>query len=689
MLTKTIPMLSPKIPAILLLSVMLQNILFAQDKLNIKFGKVTPEDFNITSPLIDSSTNAVVIAEVGKSEFIANTNDLTFSLKFVVKSRIKIINKNGFDAATVTIPLYVRDNKEEKLSDLSAYTYNLENGKVVETKVAKSSVFTEKSSKNWIVKKFTFPALQEGSIIEYSYEVTSDFFFNLQSWTFQGQYPVLWSQYEANIPEFFKFVILSQGYQPYFINTTEKARVSYSFAERSTQQGSSFASGTGRPLVERFNVDGSIDYHKWVIKNAPPLKEEAYTTTLSNSISKIEFQLNKIAYPNTMIKNYMESWEQVARDLTIDENFGVPINKANNWLDDIVDPIIKGATTQQEKASRIYDYVRENFTCNGSGMYTTGLKDAIKNKGGSVGDINLLLIAMLRNQKIDANPVILSERDHGVAHEFYPLMNRYNYVIAKVSINNTIFYLDASERYLAFGNLPAQVYNGQAREITDDLSTPVYFRADSLTEFNSTNVFISNIDKGPLEGNLKHTYGLYESLELRNSMIKTSPDEFKKSLKQKYAEDIVIDNIEIDSLKLLNQPVGVKYSVKINSFNEDDIVYFNPMLAMSVKKNPFTAAERFYPVEMPYKVYDIYTLSMEIPKGYSIDELPKSVRLKFNEDEGMFEYLIEADKEYINMRCKVVLNKATYTNEDYQPLRDFYAFIVKKEAEQIVFKKIK
>ena len=176
----------PKIPCILFVFLFFQISVTAQDKLTIKFGKVTPEDFDIKSALIDSSTNAVVVADVGKSEFIANTSELTFSLIFTEKKRIKIINKNGFDAATVTIPLYVSNNKSEKLEELNAYTYNIENGKVVETKVEKSSVFTEKHSKNWIYKKFTFPALKEGSIIEYSYEVKSDFFFNLQPWTFRA-----------------------------------------------------------------------------------------------------------------------------------------------------------------------------------------------------------------------------------------------------------------------------------------------------------------------------------------------------------------------------------------------------------------------------------------------------------------------------------------------------------------------
>ena len=107
-------MLTKKISAFLLVLLFIQCQCIAQEKLNIKFGKVTPEDFDIKSGLIDSSTNAVVVADVGKSEFIANTSDLTFSLIFTEKKRIKIINKNGFDAASVTIPLYVNDKGKRR-----------------------------------------------------------------------------------------------------------------------------------------------------------------------------------------------------------------------------------------------------------------------------------------------------------------------------------------------------------------------------------------------------------------------------------------------------------------------------------------------------------------------------------------------------------------------------------------------
>lgn len=329
---------------LLIAVVLLSNYLPAQDKLNIKFGKVTPENFNVKSALIDSSTNAVVVAEVGNSNFIANTNDLTFSLVFKVKKRIKILRKNGFDAATISIPLYVSNNKSETLEDLDASTYNLESGKVVETKVGRSDVFTEKYSKNIVLKKFTFPALKEGSIIEYIYEVKSDFYFNLQSWTFQGPYPVLWSQYEAAIPEFYKYVTLSQGYHPFFINKVNSSRTSFSFTERVERDAGKFA--TPNSGLNSFKIDGEIDYHTWVMKDVPALKEEPFTTTINNSISKMEFQLNQVVFPNSIPRNFLDSWEKVATDLMADEDFGAHITRPNNWLDNDVEAIVKNATNE-------------------------------------------------------------------------------------------------------------------------------------------------------------------------------------------------------------------------------------------------------------------------------------------------------------------------------------------------------
>jgi hypothetical protein len=155
-----------------------------------------------------------------------------------------------------------------------------------------------------------------------------------------------------------------------------------------------------------------------------------------------------------------------------------------------------------------------------------------------------------------------------------------------------------------------------------------------------------------------------------------------------YPTEIEPSKFNIDSLKLYDEPVGIQYDLKLK-FGDEDIVYFSPLFNEAIKTNPFVSAQRLYPVEMPYVKNETFTLNMEIPKGYKVDEMPKSARVNLNGDEGMFEYIISNRDGVIQLRCKVSLKKATFNPEDYATLRDFFAYVVKKEAEQIVFKKIK
>lgn len=678
-------MIPNKISALFLLISIHAGPLWAQDKLPIKFGKVGLQDFDVQSPLIDSSTDAIIVANVGSSEFIANTTDLSFSLIFKEKKRIKIIHKNAFDAATVTIPLYVgKDGRSERMEGLDASTYNVENGKVVSSKVDKASVFTEKKNDRWVIKKFTFPAVKEGSIIEYSYQVKSDFYFNLHDWVFQDRYPTLWSQYETAIPEFYKFVKLSQGYHSFAVQKAELGRQSYSFMERSMADG-------GGTTKNDFKIEGEVEYATLIMKDVPGLKEEPFTTTIQNSIAKIEYQLKQVAYPRSIPTNVMNDWQKASEDLMNDEQFGALITRPNNWLDDDVNTIVKGAASTTEKARKLYEYVRDNFTCSDYNRYkvSSSLKDVMKNRSGSVADINMLLIAMLRTQGVAANPVLLSTRRHGYASELYPLMDRYNYLIAHVPNGGESYFLDASTPRLGFNRLPVKVYNGQARVITKNDGLPVYFLPDSVNESTISTVFLENRQNGAIEGLFSSTKGYVSSLDVRDDIATSGLEAFKKNITSGFSDDVEVSNIQIDSLKILDEPVAVKYELKLNGFGNADIVYFNPMFGEAISKNPFTAAERYYPVEMPYLQNHVFTLTMDIPKGYKVEELPKSARIKLNEDEGMFEYLLQADETSIQMRCRLAVNRTFFPNEDYQTLRDFFGFVVKKEAEQIVFKKIK
>jgi hypothetical protein len=638
-------------------------------------------DFSVpASANIDSNTNAVILSDIGSVHFIGNKNGW-FSYVFKRQTRIKILNKKAFALASVAVSLFVQDDHEEKVDRLSASTFNLENGQVAETKLDLKDVFEEKKDKNHTEKKFTMPAVKEASIIEYSYTVTSDYNFNLPDWEFQSvNYPCLWSEYEVIIPQALYYVMVRQGVHTFAVDKGSEGHESYKVTEKADPNT---LGTTDKELI----VSANTVQHRWVMKDIPAFQAENYLSTPRNYVDKIDFQLSK-TYNGEDYRDVSNNWKKVTEELMGTESFGQPMNEDNEWLTPLVDKITHGSAGALEQARAIYYYVSSHFTCtNHYDKYIkTNLRDVVKKNSGTVGDINLLLITMLRKKGLPADPVILSTREFGFNLVSYPMLSRLNYVIVRLKVFGQVFYLDAACPQLGFGRLAGYCYNGHARIISNSDSGSVYFEADSLKERKMTMVLISSTDKG-LEGTCQSTLGQQESYNIREKVSEKGEAGYFKDIQTAYGEDLDISNTGIDSLQRLEDPVRVYYAFTLKQTPGSPLIYFNPLFAEAWRENPFKAAERKYPVEMPYVMDNTYVFSLQVPEGYVVDEMPKSTRVSFNGDQGLFEYLLEHQGEMIQLRCRLKLNKAVFEPEDYGNLRDFFAYVVRKESEQIVLKK--
>jgi hypothetical protein len=643
----------------------------------VKFGDITAKDFNPDYKALDSNAQAVVLYDGGKALYEANNEDW-FNVVYTYHYRVKLLSKNAFDLATVEISLRKGDKKDDEIKDLEATTYILENGVVNKTKVDKESIFKDKASKFQTIKKFTFPNLKEGCIIEYSYKIISPITNSLRPFYFQGRHPVLRSEYEVNVPALFNYIFLQGGYydlKPTEINQTYKR---YSLMDRSDPFSRS----------DLFFYDATLVNTKWRLTNLIPIKKESFVTSTSNHIAKVEFLLMSYNYPNVPPKTVLKSWGETTIDLLKDEQFGLALSEKNKWLDaDVESKNAKKDTLQTAK--NIFKFVKDNFNCTDHDAWyiPENLKKAYEAKKGNVAEANMLLIAMLKKANITANPILLSTRDNGFAYEAYPVLNKFNYVVAKIIIGGKEYLLDASSKNNGFNHLPAECYNGYGRTISDKPFVVPLF-ADSLLEKKNTDIFIFNSEDGKkLEGTFLSNLGFYESMDLREEITNNNTTEFFKKIKNSFLFDVKISETRIDSLNMPDEIAQVGYNFDFNF--TDDIVYYNPLLTEAYKNNPFASLTRNYPVEMPYKTKETINLTMEIPKGYKVDELPKSAKVSLNEDEGMFEYLIQADASTISLRCTIDVKKANFAAEDYDSLREFYSYIVKKQSEMIVFKKVK
>ena len=123
---------------------------------------------------------------------IDNTNGNLIKNTFY---RVKIYDKDkAEDWLNVEIPLYQNGSDQESLTKIKAFTYNLENGAAVATKVDKTSKYKSKESKNISISKFAFPNVKNGSVIEYQYEVISPFLYIIPEILIETDTPSLYTE---------------------------------------------------------------------------------------------------------------------------------------------------------------------------------------------------------------------------------------------------------------------------------------------------------------------------------------------------------------------------------------------------------------------------------------------------------------------------------------------------------------
>jgi hypothetical protein len=649
---------------------------YAQKSVFLKFGKINAQHLADTKYAIDSGANAVVLSDIGETAVEGNSKGW-FSVVFTRHRVVHILNKSGYNEADVSINLYKSGLDEEKLESVKAVTYNLENGKVVETKLEKSAIFKDKSSNKLTVCKFTFPNVKEGSIIEYEYRMTSDFISNLDPWYFQGSSPVLWSEYRLSVPQFLIYNFLSSGYHPIAVN------------ERSDRTGSFTVVDTHSATAsDRTTFSAGITDYRWAMKDVPEMKPESFTSTIRNHISRMEFQLTGFSSPLTP-KDFRTSWASLIKELNESDEFGAALSKSNSWMSEEVKPIIAGASGDEQKAKKIFEFVRDHYACTEHNALWASqpIKNIQKIKKGSVSEINLLLTGMLRYAGLDASPVILSTKDHGYAHEMYPMMTSFNYVVTKFRSNGKDIYLDASQPGLGYGRLLPECYNGHAR-VVNEAADAVYFQADSLKERAVTALLLTGGKNGWI-GTMTQEKGYYESMTIRKKVQESGKEKFFEGIGKAYGANISISEEHIDSLSNPDEPVLVSFTVEIKP-GQDDIIYFDPMFGEAMKKNPFQSAERLYPVEMPYTFDETYLLTMNVPEGYEVDELPRQMIARIDENgSANFEYRISVSGSTISLRSTLKTKKTMFLPDEYEALREFFNLVVKKQNEQIVFKKKK
>ncbi len=617
---------------------------------------------------IDTSAVAVVLYEKYDYDLTGTTNVIECKVRKV----IRILKKGGVQHGNVDLPLYYSHSHSAKIKKISGTTYNLEGGKVTEQPLDAENIF-KGSYEHLKEKKFSMPAVREGSIIDYSYVIEEEFSRNFCNWEIQENIPKLHSEIELLAPYTIEIVMLSQ-YAPVFTKTEAENEDTIS------------SDAVSKAELIRNIITGK----RLIRKNIPAITNEPFVANINNYRERIQFFIKGFISSGGLTERY-DTWDKINDFLLKSPKFGKAILGRQPLVSAKTAQLTNGENDELEKAKKIYQYVRDSVTAHGQNhlLIENGPGDVLQNKTGTSSEINMLLVCMLRSADIDCSPVILSTKENGQATDVFPDIDRFNYTVCEARIDGHKYYLDASGKFAPFGLLPENCYNGYAR-IVDKESAEIAFSPDAAKErFGLTITTTDNsIDNYVLSATC--SFGPFSAMRYRQIWNNDS-DEIKKyctALVKQLPFHAHLANYSVQNLTDPGLQLLLSINVTVDWPKDVTTLYFAPYYSY-FETNPFKNEVRKYNVELPYAYYVTYSCRLKLPAGYDAEDIMPPLTLNFDNNAQCIDKAnYDPVTNTLFVSSTVHMFKAVFTKEEYPGLKEFFDKMFVDQQKNLVIKKL-
>lgn len=642
---------------------------------SMKYGKPTMEELKMTTYAPDTAATAVVLYSRNNARYDLLNND--FRLVYTYEIKIKVLKSEGASYADIIIPYYSKERgggtMKENITQLDASAYNLEDGKIVRTKMKRDLVFEERLNKSYMQIKFSIPAVREGTVFEYKYQLNSDFYYSINHWEAQRSIPVIHTQYDITIPEYFLFNLDMRG--------------SHSLNMKDQSESLSYTLHYQNGQVEQLLCTGR--HLSFTGKQLPALRPDKYVWCADDYMSGVGFELRGINFPGSLYKSFTNTWETIDKMLLEDEDFGSLLKMRNPYRDEMTALALDKLTDRQDKIAAIYTFLKKKMSWNGQyGLYGSEVRKAIKNGTGSNADINFVLMSMLRDAQIPCYPAVMSRKTLGILPLSHPSIQKLNtFVVGIADTDSTFVFLDGSVTNGYMNTLPPVLMVDRARLLSKaDGGNWIDLSQLGKNQIRSSINAQIHAD-GRIMGTRQTGYtGQHAANFRRNYHAAKDSAEFITKLETE--ENIKVKTFSTTGVNAFSSIVKESLEFEKQANVNDNLIYINPMIFLHVSKCPFTQAERQLPLEMPYAEQIIQVTNLTIPEGYTVDELPAPLNAFTEDKQGFCRYLVHQNGNQLIITYSFSSNKLIYPTSEYKLVKSFWELIAEKNNEILVLKKI-
>jgi tetratricopeptide (TPR) repeat protein len=625
--------------------------------------KILPDDISdriVASPNPDDMPNADAVVLLNRSEHEILLDGRS---RFSTHQVIKILNRRAIaDYGEVAIPF----NSTSQNVGVNVAQTILADGSVVEVPddalrdvtPPESLTFNLYSDTLW--KVISFPALEEGVVVEYQVTVEDAFergnTDNVWFWgsmTFQSRFPTLKSQYALRIPDgvTFKAKSYSCDIQPTLVSDPELV-----------------VEGTKTYLWEYGETSAYV-----VEPNGPPL--DAFVP--------------RMAFSSVKTWDALHDWY---RDLLTDRVV------ADDAITERIGELTARAVTAEERIRALAYFVAQE--CRyvaiqlGQGAFQPhAASEVMRNRYGDCKDKVTLLLTMLRAIGVDAYPALIQPAPEQDVDRDLPSLAQFSHMILAIpNADGSYMWFDPSNTFVPFGELSSRNQGRTAFLITPSgavwTTTPTSAADDNLYEWQ---VALELSDDGGVKGRERLTATGTHASDIRavyqNLSERALSDALTKALASTYP-GVDVGRYTLSPMFEMHTPVTIDVTFSAESFgSEAGRFRFIPIpdaeldsyLSLSV------ADRREQPLDLnvPNRLHQRVTV--RLPKGYRVADIPRPVSLDAPFASFRREYRVDAESvEYL---LTLEIRARQVGASDYPLVERLFELLATEAKAQILLEK--
>lgn len=564
---------------------------------------------------------------------------------------VKIFDIRGHHYANMAVPY----SPQNEIEDLQARTIS-PTGKI--KVVNPENIYDISLYPNFMLysdqkaKLFTFPAIENGSVVEYQYSVRYKGHNYGNSWSFQDNVPVLFSKFEINIPADSEPIYKLSGIEI-------------------------------EPVIKKAPKGFKAKYI-WQAKNLPALEPEIGMPVRKHAVARLNISSN-----NTKTWKDVGDWYR---------KLSKPQMIVSDELTNLVEDITQGIVDNNEKLRAIFNWVIANIryisVSIGIGSYQPHPADEVlQNRYGDCKDMTTLLCTMAKEANIDVYPVIISTWQNGIVDTSLVSVGYFNHLIAFCpSVGDNGIWMDATDNACSYGALP---WYDQDRLVLVVLEDSSVFKRTSklnyLTNRKKTDWEIDLKDNGSAKIIGEDRNWGAQANDLRYDLLYQSEKDKRKWIEKKIAEKCEftkLDSMSVNGANPIKDPLIVNYTFSTERFanSVDSNLIFCPGDFSSLNlADYFMEDERNYPIQFKFGMQHQVNFTINLPLQWKVKSQDEDKTVTSDFGEASWRWYTRGNKLII--QNLFILNGESIEPANYSKFKSFLKEVKLQDLKQIVLTK--